>query len=279
MHTHPMAIAELFERDQSLRDAVEGHFGLHLHGSPEPLEVFLRSLDEAGVDLAVVLPLDCSVAAGCRIVSNEGVAELVADQPRLIGFASVDPNLPGAASSLKSAVQGLGLRGLKLDPSLQMFDIDDEEVAFPVYAACAELGVPMVMHCGLSWSPAGRAARAHPLQLESVVHAFPELRVVIAHCGFPWVDDALMLALTHPNVYLDTAIIYSGTPKDSVRRVLSDRIGLDVINRSLDHQLVFGSDHPRVGIKRMVAAVRSLSLPERIERRIMHENAAELLAL
>lgn len=277
MHVHPMHIAELWEEDPGLGRAVDGPFGLH--GKPTPLESFLFQLEYCGVDHAVLLPLDCTASHGCVIVRNEALARLVADQPRLIGFASVDPNQSDAAKRLRDAVEDLGLRGLKLDPSLQGFDIDDEEAAYPVYAACVELGVPLVMHCGLSWAPEGRSSRAHPLRLEPVVHQFPDLRVVIAHCGYPWVDDALLLALKYEHVYLDTAIIYAGTPVDSLRRVFGERIGVDIVDRALHHKLVFGSNYPRVEIKRMVGAVRALGFHEWLEERVFHHNAADLLGL
>ena len=70
-----------------------------------------------------------------------------------------------------------------------------------------------------------------------------------------------MLALKFPNVSLDTSVLYSGTPADSLRHVMSDLIGLDVINRSLANQIVFGSNYPRVDPKRMVDGIRSLNLP------------------
>ena len=277
IHTHPVDIGELFEDDPGLEAAVDGVFGLH--GSPQPLATFLAKLDASGIDRAVLLPIDCTSAHGCKIVSNEAIARLVADNPRFIGFASVDPNLSDAPATLEAAVRGLGLRGLKLDPALELFDIDDEKTAYPVYDACVRLKIPVLMHCGLSWAPKGRSSCAQPLRLESVVHEFPALRVVIAHCGFPWVSDALMLALKYPNVYLDTAVIYSGTPTDSLRRVLAQDIGLEVVDRSLHHQLVFGSNFPRVDHKRVVAAVRALGFSEWLENRIFHANAAELLGL
>lgn len=277
IHTHPVDVAELFEADPDLEAAVDGVFGLH--GAPQPMATFIAKLDASGIDRAVLLPIDCTSAHGCKILSNEAIAGLVAEYPRLIGFASVDPNLEDAPATLEAAVQTLGLRGLKLDPALQLFDIDDETRAFPVYEACVRLNIPVLMHCGLSWAPKGRSSRSHPIALESVVHEFPELRVVIAHCGFPWVSDALLLALKYPNVYLDTAIIYSGTPTDSLRRVLAQDIGLEVVDRSLHHQIVFGSNFPRVDHKRVVAAVRALGFSEWLENRIFHANAAELLGL
>ena len=277
IHTHPVDVAELLAADPELAAAVDGVFGLH--GTPQPMATFIAKLDASGIDRAVLLPIDCTSAHGCRVLTNEAVAGLVAEHPRLIGFASVDPNLEDAPASLETAVRSLGLRGLKLDPALQLFDIDDPLTAFPVYETCVRLNIPVLMHCGLSWAPKGRSSRAQPLALESVVHEFPDLRVVIAHCGFPWVADALMLALKYPNVYLDTAVIYSGTPTDSLRRVLAQEIGLEVVDRSLHHQLVFGSNFPRVDHKRVVAAVRALGFSEWLEERIFHANAAELLGL
>ncbi len=277
IHTHPVQIAELVQDDPALARAIRDVFGFYV--KPQPLATFLYQLDEAGIDQAVLLPLDCSTEHGCKIVSNEQVARLVEANPRFIGFASVDPRDPAAPRALEQAVRGYGLRGLKLDPALQGFDVGDTERAYPVYQACCELDVPILMHCGLSWAPKGRAALAQPLLLEQVIHAFPALRVIIAHFGWPWVDEAVMLALKHHTVYLDTAILYSGTPTDALAQVLGRQIGVAVLERSLSEQVVFGSNYPRVDSKRVAQAVRALGLRPQIERRVMHDNAARLLKL
>jgi uncharacterized protein len=277
IHTHLTGIVDYLDRDPDLPRAIKTVFGTP--GPSQPISTFLAALDTAGIERAVVLPIDCTSAHGCRVYSNELVAEVVAAHPRLIGFASVDPNLEDAQATLRRAVGDLGLAGLKLDPALQGFDIDDRRTAYPVYAACVELGIPILMHCGLSWAPEGRSSRAQPLRLEPVVHDFPDLRVVIAHCGWPWVDEALLLALKYPNVFLDTAVIYSGRPSDSLGHTLRDVIGLDVVRRSLHDKLIFGSNTPRVRPKHMVEAVRALGLDPVLERRIFHDNAAALLGL
>lgn len=276
-HTHLTGIVDWFDRDPDLRRAVREVFGFP--DPAQPISTFLAAMDEAGIDKAVVLPIDCTSAHACKIYSNELIAEIAAEHPRLIGFGSVDPSTAGAADEVERAIRGLGLRGLKLDPALQGFDIDDREHAYPVYARAQDLGVPIVMHCGLSWAPAGRSSRAHPLRLEAVVHDFPDLRVVIAHAGFPWVDDALMLALKYPGVYLDTAIIYSGRPSDSLRKVLGERIGLDVVRRSLHSKIVFGSNTPRIRPKHMTQAVDALGLDPVTYARIRRTNAETLLGL
>ena len=276
-HTHPVQVEELLERDPDLARAVHEVFGLTM--PPQPLETLVRHMDEAGVERAVVLPIDCSTAHGCTIVSNEQAAWLTEREPRLLGFASVDPSLPEAPARLEQAVREYGLRGLKLDPALQRFAIDDEQSAFPVYARCAELGIPLLMHCGLSWAPRGRTALAHPLGLEAVVQAFPTLRVVIAHLGWPWVSEAAMLALRYANVSLDTSVLFSGTPTESLRRALETSVGVETIDRSLSRQVVFGSNYPRVDPKRAMWAVRALGLSPKLEQRVTRDNAAALLGL
>lgn len=277
IHTHPVQVEELVQDDSDLTRAIRDVFGLYV--KPQPLATFLYQLDEAGIDQAVLLPLDCTAAHGCRIVSNEQIVHLVETSSRFIGFASVDPHDPAAPRTLEKAIREYGLRGLKLDPALQDFDIGDRERAYPVYQACCELDVPIVMHCGLSWAPKGRAARAHPLLLEEVIHSFPNLRVVIAHFGWPWVAEAVMLALKHRNVYLDTSILYSGTPPQALAQVLGQQVGLHVVESSLSGQVVFGSNYPRVDPKRVAQGVRNLGLRPQIERRVMHDNAVQLLKL
>jgi len=275
IHTHPVQVGELFERDPGLRAAVRDVFGLYI--APQPLATYLGHLDEAGIDRAVVLPIDCTTAHGATVVSNEQVAWLMEQTDRVIGFASVDPSDPGAPEKLRRDVAEYGLRGLKLDPSLQRFAIDDRERAFPVYAAAQELGLPVLIHCGMSWSPAGRSSLAQPLLLEPVLEAFPDLRIVIPHLGWPWVDEAVMLAIKHRNVHLDTSVLFSGTPSESLAHVVERSLGRELIDRSLPRQVLFGSNYPRVDPKRAAWAVKDLGLRPKLERRIFEDNARALL--
>ena len=277
IHTHPVQIAELYPDDENLERAVKDVFGLYME--PQPIETYFAQLDEAGIDKAVLLPIDCTSAHGCRVVSNQQVAWLMERSSRLIGFASVDPNDPAAAETLGRDVREYGLKGLKLDPSLQRFDLGDRDKAFPVYAACVELGIPLLVHCGLSWAPRGLAGLANPLGLEEAIQEFPKLRFILAHFGWPWVGEALMLALKHESVYLDTSILYSGTPTEALRHVLADVVGLDVLDQGLRGRVLFGSNYPRVDPKRVVHALRQLGLGPQLQQRILHDNAATLLNL
>jgi len=276
-HTHPVMIRELRRDDPDLERAVREVFQLHFPA--QPLEVFLAEMDAAGVQQAVLLPVDCTTAHGCRIVTNEQVAELAGANPRFLGFASVDPSSKDAPKQLERAIRGLGLRGLKLDPALQRFHPDDRRLAWPLYQACAELGIPMLIHCGLSWSLLGQAKYARPLALEEVAQEFPALPIIVAHFGWPWVEEALLLALKYRNVYLDTSIVYSGTPRDALRHVLERQIGIEVLERSLPHQVLFGSNYPRADIRRSVRGLDALPLSPALREAVARGNAARLLGL
>jgi len=276
-HTYPVMVKELTDADEVLAQNIHEVLGFHFPS--QPLDCFLRELDEAGVEKAVILPLDCSTAHHCRIVSNEQIADLTNATSRLIGFASVDPRQAEAPAQLHHAIRQLGLGGLNLDPAVQRFYPNDPDSAYPVYQACAELDIPVLVQCGMSWAPGSLAKYAQPLLLEEAVQAFPSVNFIVGHFGWPWVLEAAMLAVRYPNVYLDTAILYSGTPKDVYRHVMAEQLGLDVMERSLYHKVLFGSNYPRIDIRRSVRGLRALGLSPAAEKAVLGENASRLLKI
>jgi predicted TIM-barrel fold metal-dependent hydrolase len=276
-HTHPVMIKELIDSDPELDNNIHTEFGFHF--PPQPLECFILEMDEAGIDQAVLLPIDVTTTHGCRIVSNEQIANLVNKEPRFIGFASVDPNLPEAPAQLERAVRQLGLRGLKLDPSFQRFYPNDQQLAYPVYQVCSEQSIPVLLHAGLSWVPSGLAKFSQPLIIEEAIQAFPHVNFILAHFAWPWVDEAVMLAIKYPNVYLDTAILYSGTPRNAFQKILAEQVGVDVLERSLKNQIVFGSNYPRVDIRRSVRGIRALNISQSLANAIFDDNARHLLKM
>lgn len=272
--TYPVQVQELYDHSPGLRTPVRDIFGFYC--SSQPLLTFIRQLDTAGVDKAVLATLDCTTAHGSAVVPNEALAHLVGQSDRLMGFASVDPNDPAAPSALQHAIETLGLRGLNLDPALQRFRPDGEG-ALRVYEKADALGIPVTFQMGLNWAPSARIADARPLDLEVVAATFPSLRIVVAHCGWPYTMEALALAIKYPNVFLDTAILFSGRPESSVAAVFAGQYGLDVVEASLRERIVFASDYPRVDPKRVARAVRMLGLRPVTEKMIFGENAQSLL--
>jgi len=274
-HTHPVLVREMWEKYPELEHAARDIF--FIRNRPQPLETFILELKISGLDRAVLLPIDATTTRGCTIYSNQQIAELCQKDPRFIGFCSVDPHNPDAPVVLEQAVKELKLRGLKLSPPTQEFFPNDRRLVYPLYEKAEKLGIPVVFHAGMSWEPRARLKYAHPLLLEDVAADFPDLRIVIAHFGWPWVLDTIALALKYHNIYIDTACLYFGNPKHFLSFVMKEQIPLSVIEKSLREKIVFGSNYPRVEIKNMVYAISQLGLSSECLELIFSYNPQKVL--
>ena len=167
------------------------------------IDHFLGRMDYGGVEKAIILAEDFERTLKVK-VPNEYIASLVRDHPdRFIGFASVDPILgKEAVEGLEMAIKDLGLRGLKLGPTYQSFSPDDES-AYPVYEKVVELDIPILIH--QSWTPVVKAPMKyqHPYLLDDVGINFPELKMVVAHFGWPYTDECICLVAKHRNFHID----------------------------------------------------------------------------
>jgi uncharacterized protein len=273
-HTHPLLVREMIARHPELAEAARKTF--YIGNNFQPLETFHLELDAAGLDKAVVVAVDATTALGKSVYTNEQIAELCAMSDRLIGFASVDPHQPSAAAKLDTAINQLKLRGLKLDPAMQQFRPNDR-AAYPVYEKAQELGIPVLFHAGMSWAPGSRLEYGQPLLFEPVAVDFPKLNIVLAHLAWPWVTEAVALALKYPNVHLDTSALYFDNPRDFVHHCMTHVVPQSVFECSLRYQILFGSNYPRVEIKNMANAVRALGFSPEFQKMIFGGNAVRLL--
>ncbi|HLQ57604.1 MAG TPA: amidohydrolase family protein [Streptosporangiaceae bacterium] len=142
---------------------------------------------------------------------NDYIAAAVrADPGHFIGFASVNPAFKGPAAAvaeLQRAVSQLGLAGLKLYPMYQHWAANDRDLAFPIYRSAAELGIPVMIHQAGSTRIDARLELGRPALLDDIGREFRDLRVIIAHCGLPWVDEALFLLTKHPHFYAELSYL------------------------------------------------------------------------
>lgn len=245
-----------------------------------PLKLFITQLDAAGIDKAVILPEDVTTKAGDTIVSNEEIKKLVEFYPdRLIGFASVDPKRKDAVEILRKAFTELDLKGLKLNPSNQGFMPNDFDLMKPIYDICMEYNKPILFHAGMTWIKNAHSKYSHPLLFEDVALEYPDLRICLAHYGWPWIMDTTMLILKYPNVYADTALLYFDSPKQFFDTTFNVQMGEYWIDRMLSDKVIFGSNYPRIEQKRMVQAVDVLKLRPECKKKVLGGNALRFLGM
>ena len=223
--------------------------------------------------LAVLLAWDAETATGRPRVPNETVAAACREYPdAFTGLGSVDPHKPSAVDEV-AHIAALGLRGVKFHPSLQAFAPDDPKF-WPVFAACERHGLLALFHTGTSGigarQPGGQGIRidyAHPLKLDAVAAAHPELTVVAAHFGWPWQMDLIAVALHKTNVYID---ISGWSPKR-----IPPEVGRELKGR-LSGQFLWGSDFPFISPERCLAELDELGLAS---PPLLRDNAARVLGL
>jgi hypothetical protein len=242
---------------------------------------------EADVDISIVFNIATRTPGGAGVVIdlervNDSTADFVAADPfRRIGFCSVDPEDPGALAELERSVGDLGLRGIKLGPNYQGFE-PLGAAARRVYAWAEEHRLPVLFHQGTSPIRDAPLRHAHPLVMDEIAMAYPELRIVMAHLGHPWQADTIAVIRKHPHVYADiSAGFYRPWSYYHAMRLATE---WDVLPK-----LLFGSDFPVAtpretmeGTRRVNEAIGASGLPpvplEAVEA-IFERDALALLGL
>jgi predicted TIM-barrel fold metal-dependent hydrolase len=275
IHTHPGFFREISKDDDRVKSRRDNFYLYKQH--LWPLELFEKQLNAAGIDQAVILAEDSSSAQVDSIVSNEEVVELIKLMPeRLIGFGSIDPLSNDIDSKLDLVFEKYKLKGLKFNLSALNIYPDDERLA-PIYRYCEKNGKPILFHSGMTWLPNAPAKYSQPLCFEDVALKYASLRFCLAHFGWPWVNEAAMLALKYPNVYVDTALLYFDSPKEFFNDIFTYKIGRTWVDRTLSDKVLFGSNYPRIEQTRMREAVESIDLRPAVLKKVLGENALRFM--
>jgi len=230
--------------------------------------------------------IEPDAAEGSGIRYEENVNDTVATFARafpdkLIGFMSVHPSEPNVVEEMERCVHDLGLKGLKLGPNYQKFDPVGKD-AFLVYETAQRLGLPIVFHQGTSPVRAAPLRYAHPLAMDEIAMAFPELRVVMAHLGHPWQIDTFMVIRKHPHIYADiSSQFFRPWSQYQALRLATEWGVLD--------KLVFGSDYSTatpqetieglLSVNRVVEGTGLPRVPEEALHRIIERDTLALLSL
>jgi uncharacterized protein len=235
------------------------------------------SMAERAVVLALWAP------AGGIEVSNEFVAEVVRQDPvRLVGFASVDPTSEDAIPQLETAVHQLGMRGVKLAPIYQHVAAADPR-AWPVYAWIQDAGLPIMWHQGTSaLAPDGDLEEAMPHRLDAVARAFPDIKMVIAHFGYPWSGEVVAMLRKHRQLYTDVSVL-AGRPWFLYNAMIA------ALEYGVQDKILLGSDYPGIDVAQTADALRQINdlvrgiglpaVPESVIEGIINRNSLAVLGI
>ncbi len=219
-----------------------------------PLDLTVR-LDALLEDMA---PFDRVVVFGLKgrltgyWVPDQYVAEMVARAPdKLLGFAACDPTQPACMGELEEAIEGLGLKGLKMGPVYAGFDPRDARCE-PVYDYCERRRLPTIFHTGTTFNREAPLAFGRPWLWDEVAIRHPELRIVLAHLGHPFADECISVIRKHPHVYADIAALYYRPWQFYNMMMLAQEY-------RVMHKLLFGTDYPFARSDESIAGVRGVN--------------------
>ena len=235
-------------------------------------EELITAMDETGVDRSVILNLGWVSHELC-VKTNDYILESVSRYPRrLIGFCAIQPGAGGAAIAEIDRCAEAGARGIgELRSDVQGFDMTDGETMSLVAEAALKHDLILLTHSsepvGHEYSGKGSIT---PDILYAFVTAFPNLKIVCAHWGGGLPFYALMPEVANAlgNVFFDSAATVFLYKPDIFERA-SAIVG--------SNRILFGTDYPLVGQRRVIEQIRSSLLSEEDKFRILGSNAQRLL--
>lgn len=238
---------------------------------PQSVPEIVEELNKHNVQVAVITGRDCETTYAAKS-NNNSVVEFVKMFPdKFIGFAGMDPHKGmRAIEDLKDFVLNKGLRGASIDPYLAQIYVNDAKY-YPIYAKCCELDIPIIITTGpASLVPNAVIDHVAPRYIDFVARDFPDLKIIISHGGYPWVNEMIIVAQRNANVYLELSE-YESFPQSEYY--------IQAVNTIISDKVLFASAHPFVDFRVALENYRKMPLKKEVREKVMFKNAAKILGI
>ena len=235
---------------------------------------FLKFMDDADIERAGLINYVSPEVIGFPNEVNDWCARYCAAEPkRLLAFGSVHPKFVADAGAEVDRLKKIGIRGLKVHPSHQLFAPNAYRDGFgplqAMYERAQVNGLPVMIHTGTSIFPGARNLYAQPMLADDIGVDFPDLVVILAHGGRPlWMEEAFFLVRRHKNMYMDI----SGIPPQKLMEYFP-RI------EEIADKVLFGTDWPGPGVPGVLGNIekfRALPISPASQQKILYDNSAKL---
>jgi len=244
-------------------------FGEHLANGSE-VEGLVAAMDEAGVTTGVLTSglRDPKRAHHKGMFAAEDFLAIADAHPgRFLVSATVDKAAAAVDNCVRIRELADRIAMVRVTPLVEQYDLN-HRLYYPVYATCAELGLPVSINVGVP-GPQVRSACQHPQLLEDVLIDFPTLTVIGAHMGHPYEQLLIQYMLKWPQLFLMTSA-YLATYMDPAL--------VSFMNSSRGRGRVwFASDHPVLSVQKALTAARALPLSDEAMAEFLGASAERVL--
>lgn len=252
-HVYPDAIA--MKAADSIRDYYQ--IGRNMDGTPAML---MERGKKAGVSQYVILPV--AIKADRVESINHFILEQAQAHPCFVGFGAIHADVPNIGDAAEK-IGEMGLKGIKIHPDCQKFDIDDPRL-FPMYEAIQDK-LPVFLHMGDK-----RYNYSHPARLRHVLELFPKLDAVAAHFGGYSMYEEACRQLKDKNCIMDVS---------SSLMFMGEGQAEHYINLYGAERMAFGTDYPVWDPMEEVERLIQLKLTDEQKEQIAWKTAARFLDL
>jgi predicted TIM-barrel fold metal-dependent hydrolase len=221
--------------------------------------------------------VDAQLAARLRR-QNEWMCRTAAENPRLVPAISMQALFTPEemVTELRLRV-GQGAKIVKMLPGMY-YEYPDDRKFWPLYSACAELGVTIVSDTGTLGQQESGIAYGEPARFAGVLESFPGLRLVMAHFPSAFWDQRAALARTYPNLYFDTSGSFNAphTEVRDGRRAAAIEDAVRLMREVGIGRFMFGSDGPRFLLQPQLEQILGLDLADDEKQLVLAGNARSI---
>ncbi len=213
------------------------------------------------------------------LVSHADIGHIIqwgkADSRFMIAPMSIDP-IPEYLDPIEDSIHLFSALG-EVTSQYKGYAPNDPDM-YKTYGLAIKYDLPVLIHiAGFGGGPNYPILKGNPMELSEVLQKSPELRVCVAHGGFPFGDEMIALMYNYPAVYTDVSTINWILPREIFHRYLKK-----LMDAGLGKRILFGSDQmiwPET-IEIAIEAIDSAEfLTEEQKRDIFYNNAAKFLRL
>jgi uncharacterized protein len=244
----------------------------------ENVQALFDKMAEHGVDHSVVLT---SYKVDVDRPSVEQVLEALADDPRTTVVEGLRWRSESRSDlfSMEERIRDGVVKGIKLYPGYDHYAINDDSLE-AVYRLAAKHDVPVMIHCGDTYSKTAKVRQAHPLLVDDVAVDYPDVKLVICHLGAPWFQDTAQVLYKNENVYADISGLTLGNFNADFERYLLHKVKEMILYMGdPGRQLLYGSDWPLVGMGGYIRFLDSLEFDDDTKANISWRTAARLFRI
>ncbi|MHB1160387.1 MAG: amidohydrolase family protein [Chloroflexota bacterium] len=274
-HTHifPPEVKQRRETFCMLDDYFTDLYGNH-GAKIATVEELLAEMDDAGVDLSVACGFGWSDPELCAM-QNDYLIDCIRRYPtRIAALASIQPLQGDRAMAEVERCLAAGMKGVgELMPDGQGYRLSELHRLTPFFQYASTRGFPVMTHAS---EPAGHhypgKGTATPDTVWTLVQAFPEVRLILAHWGggYPFYELMPEVRRGSANVSYDSA---------ASTYLYEPQVFLQVGRMVGFAKVMWGSDYPVLRQGRFLQRVRDLPMEEGEMEAVLGGNAARVLGL